>query len=89
MMRQVIVNLVSNAVKLSSGRTEPRIEIGANGVSDTSRRFVRDNGVGFDMQYVDKLFGVFQRLRLDDLKARVSVWQTFNESSIGAAVESG
>ena len=67
MMRQVIVNLVSNAVKYSSGRTEPRIEIGANGVSDTEVVvFVRDNGVGFDMQYVDKLFGVFQRLHGSD-----------------------
>jgi signal transduction histidine kinase len=67
MMRQVIVNLVSNAVKYSSTQPEPRIEIGANRVSDDEVVvFVRDNGVGFDMQYVHKLFGVFQRLHGSD-----------------------
>jgi signal transduction histidine kinase len=66
MMRQVIVNLVSNAVKYSSGRPEPRIEIGANLTDTEVVVFVRDNGVGFDMQYAHKLFGVFQRLHGSD-----------------------
>jgi signal transduction histidine kinase len=64
LLRQVWSNLVENAVKYSSKVALPRIEIGH--FSDPSAGeytfFVRDNGVGFDMQYVDKLFGVFQRL---------------------------
>jgi PAS domain S-box-containing protein len=64
MLRQVWVNLIDNAVKYSSKVAKPRIEIGSqtDGDSGVAVLFVRDNGVGFDMQYVDKLFGVFQRL---------------------------
>jgi PAS domain S-box-containing protein len=65
MMRQVLVNLIANAVKYSRAREEARIEIGsATGNSNEKEIviFVRDNGAGFDMQYVNKLFGVFQRL---------------------------
>jgi signal transduction histidine kinase len=62
MLRQVWSNLIANAVKYSSKHPSPRIEISA-GVSGSEHVFaVRDNGVGFDMAYVDKLFGVFQRL---------------------------
>jgi light-regulated signal transduction histidine kinase (bacteriophytochrome) len=63
MLRLVVVNLVSNAVKFTSMRTTAEIEIGcADGMEDQAELFVRDNGAGFDMRYVDKLFGVFQRL---------------------------
>jgi PAS domain S-box-containing protein len=63
MLRQVLVNLMANAVKYSRAREEARIEIGCDGVAqDETVIFVRDNGAGFDMQYVKKLFGVFQRL---------------------------
>jgi signal transduction histidine kinase len=62
MLKQVWVNLISNAIKYSSKRAEARVEIG--GREDARERvyWVRDNGAGFDMRYADKLFGVFQRL---------------------------
>lgn len=63
MMLLVLVNLVSNAIKFTRPRKEGIIEIGTGGNGeDETVFFVRDNGVGFDMKYVDKLFGVFQRL---------------------------
>jgi len=67
MLRQVFMNLLSNAVKFTATRQKPRIEIGASRDSAGEVTvFVRDNGVGFDMQYVNKLFGVFQRLHRND-----------------------
>lgn len=62
MMRQVFVCLLSNAVKFSSTRTPPRIEVGAFIEGGEIIYYVKDNGVGFDMRYVGKLFGVFERL---------------------------
>lgn len=62
MLRQVVVNFVSNAVKYSSTHSRPVIRIGARQGDGELVFFVEDNGVGFDMKYADKLFGVFQRL---------------------------
>ena len=63
LLKQVLTNLIDNAIKYSRTRDPARIEIGCAG-EEAGRviLFVRDNGVGFDMQYADKLFGVFQRL---------------------------
>ena len=63
MLRQVMVNLISNAIKFTRPRPLAKIEIGA--LQDRPNEtlvFVRDNGVGFDSRYVNKLFGLFQRL---------------------------
>jgi light-regulated signal transduction histidine kinase (bacteriophytochrome) len=62
LLRQVWTNLISNAIKFSSKRERPKIEIGCRSSPEEDVFFVRDNGAGFDMQYADKLFGVFQRL---------------------------
>jgi signal transduction histidine kinase len=63
MLRLVLVNLISNAVKFTRTRQQAEIEIGcADQARDQLTVFVRDNGVGFDMEYANKLFGVFRRL---------------------------
>ena len=62
MMRQVFVNLVSNAIKFSRNRENDVIRVGGSIKGDEAIYFVQDNGAGFDMKYADKLFGVFQRL---------------------------
>ncbi len=61
-IHMVLRNLVSNALKYSSRRDKAVIEMGAEQRADEIVVFIRDNGVGFDMQYSNKLFGVFQRL---------------------------
>jgi K+-sensing histidine kinase KdpD len=63
MLKVVLVNLVSNAVKFTRMRKQAEIEIGCGEQEQNQAEvFVRDNGAGFDMQYTNKLFGVFQRL---------------------------
>jgi signal transduction histidine kinase len=66
MLRQVWINLISNAIKYSGKRDKSDIEIGSFNVSEGIGFYVRDNGVGFNMEYKDKLFGVFQRLHKAD-----------------------
>ena len=62
LMRQVFVNLLSNALKYTRRRSEAVIQIGQTIVDNEKAVFVQDNGAGFDMAYAGKLFGVFQRL---------------------------
>jgi light-regulated signal transduction histidine kinase (bacteriophytochrome) len=63
MLQLVFTNLLSNAVKYSRTRETATIEVGSsNGSGNESVIYVKDNGVGFDMAYADRLFGVFQRL---------------------------
>ena len=63
LLRLVAVNLISNALKFTRQRVKAQIAIGSHsGDANEIVVFVRDNGVGFDMKYADKLYGVFQRL---------------------------
>jgi len=62
LFRQVWANLISNAVKYTSKINNPEIEIGCTERKDENEFYIKDNGAGFDMLYIDKLFGVFQRL---------------------------
>lgn len=66
LLRLVYNNLIGNALKYSRPRTVARIEVGWQTQAEEIVYFVRDNGVGFDMKYADKLFGVFQRLHRQD-----------------------
>ncbi len=69
LLRQVLINLISNAVKYTNKKENARIEIGSNNGSGEITVFVRDNGAGFEMQYAQKLFRVFQRLhRAEDFE---------------------
>jgi signal transduction histidine kinase/FixJ family two-component response regulator len=61
-LEQVFTNLLSNAFKFTAGRPQARVEVGAYREAAELVYFVKDNGVGFDMQYSERLFGVFQRL---------------------------
>ena len=66
MIKQVLANLLSNAVKYSRGSMPPRIEVSYEKEGGEHVICVRDNGVGFIMEYADRLFGVFQRLHRED-----------------------
>jgi PAS domain S-box-containing protein len=77
MMRQVWGNLLGNAVKFTETRPQAIIEIGATVENAETTYYIKDNGVGFDMRYAAKLFGVFQRLHSDEL---------FEGTGIGLAI---
>jgi len=62
LIRQVLANLLANAVKYTGPRAEPEIELGSRVEGNQNIYWVKDNGVGFDQKYAGKLFGIFQRL---------------------------
>lgn len=66
MIKQVWINLISNAVKFTSKIEKPKIEISFKVDNEKTIYFIKDNGVGFDMTYATKLFSVFQRLHTED-----------------------
>lgn len=77
LIRQVLVNLLSNALKYTQHRAQAVIEVGGEVGSAESCYYVKDNGAGFDMSYAAKLFGVFQRLHSDE---------EFDGTGIGLAI---
>jgi light-regulated signal transduction histidine kinase (bacteriophytochrome) len=66
LLRQVYVNLLDNALKFTRGREAPVIEVGARQTRNRTVYYVRDNGIGFDMAYAEHVFGVFQRLDVQE-----------------------
>ena len=75
--RQIFINLISNAMKFTSRKDKAFIEVGGYDKGQERVYYVKDNGAGFEMQYVDKLFGVFQRLHGHD---------EFSGTGIGLAI---
>ena len=66
MIRTILRNLVSNAIKFTSTKKQANIEVGHKKIDGQITYYVKDNGVGFNMKYANKLFGVFQRLHSMD-----------------------
>jgi PAS domain S-box-containing protein len=77
MIRQVFVNLLANAIKFTGPKEVAVIEVGAAEEENRNVYYVKDNGVGFEMKYADKLFGVFQRLHSDSEFAGTGVGLAF------------
>ena len=77
MLRQVWTNLISNAVKYSQKKPQPRVEIGGTKENGDFIFYVKDNGAGFNMAHYNKLFSIFQRLHTEN---------EFNGTGIGLAV---
>lgn len=66
LIKQVFANLIGNAYKFSRNHPSPLVEVGADEKDNHYEFYVKDNGVGFDMAYYDKVFGIFQRLHSDE-----------------------
>ena len=93
MIRQVFFNLLTNAVKFSRSRENAVIEIGFETGDRGNTYYVRDNGVGFDMHHVDKLFGVFQRLhdadQFEGTGIGLAIVQAHHTQATGAGLGQG
>ncbi len=76
-IRQVLTNLISNAIKFSETRSNPRIEFGSRQSENETVYYIRDNGVGFNNKYGPKAFGLFQRLHSQ---------QEFDGTGVGLAI---
>jgi PAS domain S-box-containing protein len=76
MLKVVFSNLLQNAVKFTSDRKKARIEIGSEQKEDHIQFYIKDNGIGFDMKYKDKLFKTFQRLHTDERFAGTGIGLT-------------
>jgi len=79
LIKQLVINLIANAIKFSSKNPNPEIEAGYTGSDKEITYYIKDNGVGFDMKYAEKLFGVFQRLHKGD---------EFSGTGVGLAIVS-
>lgn len=77
LLKRVLTNLLSNAIKFTVHSKQPLIEVGSLAIKNQITYYVKDNGVGFDMQYADKVFGVFKRLHTAD---------QFEGSGVGLAI---
>ena len=77
LIREVLTNFISNAIKFSRNEKRPVIEVGGKSENSENIYYVKDNGAGFDMKYSDKLFGVFQRLHSQ---------QEFKGTGVGLAI---
>ena len=66
LLRLLFDNLIGNAIKFSAGREKPHISFGSFATKTKSIYYIRDNGIGFDMQFADTIFGAFQRLHSQD-----------------------
>jgi signal transduction histidine kinase len=77
LMRQVLANLLSNAIKYTRPRAEAEVELGSRVEGNRNVYWVKDNGVGFNPKYVDKLFGIFQRLH---------TYEEFEGTGVGLAL---
>ncbi len=77
LIREVLTNFISNAIKFSKNEKSPIIEVGGKLENNENIYYVKDNGAGFDMKYSDKLFEVFQRLHSQ---------QEFKGTGVGLAI---
>ncbi len=82
LVKQIFTNLILNAMKFSAGKEKAVVEIGSYDEGREHVYYVKDNGVGFDMRYEDKLFGIFQRLHAQDKFAGTGIGLAIVSSAV-------